>query len=122
MNTAVESKDRWHAKNRALLSRVAAKLGIATKDRKVSSNKGGPAVGGEVTLVAPTFGVYVSLSCPVNAYGEANWCGVSYARRATVADPYGTGTDKPNHTFDATSLREDDLVAFLRKIARGGGR
>jgi hypothetical protein len=107
----------WHRQTTAFLVRVAKALGIAQVERSIRSNKGGPAVGGEVTMSAPKFGVYVSLACPVNAYGEKDWIGASYARKATIADPYGAGMDKPNHSL-AHGHNETWLVERLKEIAR----
>lgn len=97
------------------MGRVARELGIPRDERTIRSNKGGNAVGGEVTMSAPEFGVYVHLGCPFNSYGEA-YHGLSsnYARKATVDDPYGTGIDKPNHFFHYTTAT--DLVELLRNL------
>ncbi|MCI0557189.1 MAG: hypothetical protein MN733_01750 [Nitrososphaera sp.] len=106
-------KYKWHRRAIAKLTSVARELGIETKDRKIRSNKGGNAVGGEVTMSAPGFGVYVHLHCPINSYGEKSFGG-SYARRATQDDPYGTGIDKPNHLFQYTTKK--DLVNLIWEI------
>lgn len=107
-------KNQWHRKTTALLASVARKLAIPTNARKIRSNKGGPAVGGEVTMSAPEFGVYVHLACPVNAYGERDTIGANYMRRATPQDPYGTGMDKPNRMFSYAS--DDCIVELVYKL------
>lgn len=111
----MRDKLKWHRCATALLGRVAKALAIPTDKRTIRSNKGGNAVGGEVTMSAPEFGVYVHLACPWNSYGEEDRIGANYARKATVADPYGTGMDKPNHFFQYTTA--DKLVETLAWIA-----
>lgn len=110
----MRDKNKWHRCATALLGRVARELGIPRDERTIRSNKGGNAVGGEVTMSAPIFGVYVHLACPWNSYGEAESIGLNYARRATVDDPYGTGMDKPNHSFQYTTATA--LVELLRNL------
>jgi hypothetical protein len=109
------NKDKWHKCALAMMVRIARELGIEKDARTIRSNKGGNAAGGEVTMSAPDFGVYVHLACPVNSYGEEDRIGCNYARRATEADPYGTGIDKPNHYF-TTQLTATDVANLLRKI------
>ena len=116
----LSQKDRWHRETVAFVRRVAKLLGLRASDRAIRSNKGGPAVGGEVTMSAPGFGVYLHLSCPLNSYGEPDISvgmslGAHYARKATHDDPYGGGFDKPNHSFHWMS--EDQLAEKLQKIA-----
>ena len=76
---------------------VANELGIQPVHCRISSNKGGNAVGGEVTFSAPQWGIFINLSSPINGYGEPDLCGASYARKATPQDPYGAGPSSPNH-------------------------
>lgn len=109
------NKQKWHKCATAMMVRVARELGIETCDRKIRSNKGGNAVGGEVTMSAPKFGVYVHLTCPVNSYGESELpYAANYMRRCTPDDPYGTGMDKPNHHFPTYTPAE--LVTLCKKI------
>lgn len=110
------NKSQWHSRTRAMMTRVAKRLGISTTARKITSNKGGPAVGGEVTMTAPEFGIYVSLACPVNAYGEKDWIGRSYARKASPDDPYGTSMTHPNHSI--ANADEDSVVRMIETIKK----
>lgn len=109
-----KDKNYWHSRMRAQLGRVAKRLGISSTKRVIRSNKAGPAIGGEVTMSAPEFGVYVHISCPRNGYGQTCWTGCNYIRRATEADPYGVGMDKPNHTLLTTT--DDAIVAMIQKV------
>jgi hypothetical protein len=111
----VQDKNKWHRCATALLGRIARALEIPTNERAIRSNKGGPAIGGEVTMSAPKFGVYVHLHCPWNAYGEEDRVGGNYARKATESDPYGGGMDKPNHSFQYTTA--EALTSMLASIA-----
>lgn len=110
-------KNSWHSRTRAQMGRIAKRLGILSHARVIRSNKGGPAVGGEVTMSAPEFGIYVHLSCPVNAYGQQDWIGCSYARKATVQDPYGTSMESRNHTILGTD--DDSIVRMVESIKNG---
>lgn len=55
-----QSKATRHRRGTAFLSKVRKLLGLTPATCKVHSNKGGPAVGGEVTLHSET--CYVSIS------------------------------------------------------------
>lgn len=107
-------KNHWHARTRSMMTRIAKRLGIPTHTRTIRSNKGGPAVGGEVTMTAPEFGIYVSLACPVNAYGQQDWIGGSYVRKASPDDPYGTSMTRPNHTLHKND--EDTVVRMIETV------
>lgn len=111
----MNNKTKWHRYATALLGRIARELGINKEDRDIHSNKGGNAVGGEVTMSAPKYGIYVHLACPVNSYGEYEGpFGVNYVRKASETDPYGSGMDKPNHCFHYTT--ESDLVDLCKRV------
>lgn len=53
-------KDKFHSHGKAFLKELAKALGLSTQQFDISSNRGGPAVSGEVTLHADS--VYISLS------------------------------------------------------------
>lgn len=107
-------KNLWHTRTRTMMVRIAKNLGIPTNNRTIRSNKGGPAVGGEVTMTAPEFGIYVSLACPVNAYGEQAWIGGSYVRKASTDDPYGTSMTRPNHSLQSNN--ENDVLRMIQTV------
>jgi hypothetical protein len=111
----MQDKNKWHRRTTAFMGQVAKELGIPRNKRTIHSNKGGNAVGGEVTMSAPEFGVYVHLTCPVNSYGMEDRIGSNYVRRATADDPYGTAIDKQNH-FLTTQLNPTEIADFCRKI------
>ena len=64
-NFTPSSKAKFHRDYARVLRRVAAELGLSKGSYDVRSNKGGPAVLGEVTLHSE--GLYVQVGC---SYGE----------------------------------------------------
>jgi hypothetical protein len=123
------NKDTWHRTYVRWLGQVAKELGIPTKERTIRSNKAGPAVGGEVMMSAPIFGIFVNLACPRNSYNEAEYPAYSYARGCSPDCPYGTSMRFPNYGAESTLLRaaitERDTKAFaiwLRWVAEESWR
>lgn len=111
----MRDKAKWHRCAVALLGRVARALDIPRDERTIRSNKGGNAVGGEVTMSAPIFGVYIHLACPWNSYGESELpFAANYARKASPDDPYGTRVEARNYMFQ--SLTGDEIVKLLKSI------
>jgi hypothetical protein len=108
-------KQRWHAQKRAFLGKVAKLLGLTTGQRTISSNLGGPAVGGEVSLHTDT--IYLWLKCPITGYGSADptahlYEGVGIARRCKGRKDY---TGECNVSIFATNAATPErLAAWLR--------
>lgn len=95
---APDVKKRAHAAARARMQKLARLLSIPTHARKISSNPGGIAVWGEVSLwinaPEPTFPcIYVSFAVDPNAEGFSYW------RFASIRDPFGTSPTCPNQTI-----------------------
>lgn len=109
-------KATWHRKTTALLVRVARELGIPTAERTIRSNRAGPAVGGEVTMSAPIYGVYVSLACPYNGYGDTDLWAFSFYRGACPESPYGTGLQFPNQQIPHGVDLEHFMLEHLPKL------
>ena len=107
----------WHRRTTALLVLVAKDLAIPTAERTIRSNKAGPAVGGEVTMSAPKRGLYVTLGCPIDGYGDSIPLSFSYARTCTIADPYGVGRQHLNRRIRQHQLTRQGLGDALREIA-----
>ncbi len=124
------NKDTWHRTYLRWLGQVAKELGIPTEERTIRSNKAGPAVGGEVTMSAPIFGIYVNLACPQNSYDEwVDRFSFSYARGCSLECPYGTSMRFPNYSAESnmprTPITERDTKAFanwLRWVAEESRR
>ena len=112
------TKAAWHRQAIALLGKVSRQLEIPTGERTIRSNKAGPAVGGEVTMSAPKFGIYIHLSCPIDGYGNDDasyWAGTNFARGCDEKSPYGSALRFPNRSLPATPTLED-IVSLARFI------
>lgn len=73
-------KKLWHLRAAKRLRQVALELKLPAGSWEVTSNKAGPAVGGEVLLLSEK--VFVHLSCPTNGYGERDFCQYAYGEGA----------------------------------------
>lgn len=108
-------KDRWHRKHKKMLKEAVLSLGLDPE--RVYSNKGGPAVGGEV-VYSDSCRALIVLTCPVNGWGGAGKFfryDSGYCRRCSPEDK--NGSYFPNQTIPLP-VSGDHTAASLAEILR----
>lgn len=109
-------KDRWHRKHKKMLKEAVKSLGLDPE--RVHSNKGGPAVGGEV-VYSDSCRALIILDCPINGHGEPQCFfhrQIGYCRRCSPEDK--DGSYFPNQTIWSPSDGGDHTAASLAEILR----
>ena len=104
------TKEGFHRKYRKVLKEVAAQLGLA--EFNVRSNKGGPAITGEVILHAPTLYVQVSGF-------EVGGCNVMYRSCVGMKD-YTGGRNRWMKLATLDDNRPKALQAFQEAMDASG--
>ena len=104
INDDAGAKDAFHRKARAVLKALAGELGLDKNDVDIRSNKGGPAVSGEVVLHTDRFYLQVSQS---TGPGEVIF------RRCEGRKDFSGGR---NHWAKAAEL--DDIAGFAERLTR----
>ncbi|MEZ5936311.1 MAG: hypothetical protein R3F54_31305, partial [Alphaproteobacteria bacterium] len=100
-----DAKVQFHRKARALLKRLAVALELSKDSYRIRTNRGGPAVSGEVALQGERIYVQITQSSMGRDHD------LLY-RRCTGAEDHVGG---PNHYASAAEL-EAEPVAFARRL------
>lgn len=103
-----KSKEAYHRAGVALLKSVAREIGHPTA--RVYSSRGGPAVLGEISIQCLGAGFWGQICQGVGLHPLA-----FLYRKASPADPYGTGVGSPNMWAPLAKLTDENFLAFLAR-------
>lgn len=113
-----KSKEAFHRAGQALLKGVAREIGHPTA--RVYSSRGGPAVLGEVGIQCLGAGFWGQICrapnmAPPWSRETAKGALAFLHRKASSADPLGTGVGSPNHWAPLDKLADENFLAFLAR-------
>jgi len=114
-----KSKEAYHRAGMALLKSVAREICHPTA--RIYSSRGGPAVLGEISIQALDAGFWGQIcQDPTRVMFHDRIPLAFLYRKASAADPYGTGVDSPNFWTPLASLADRDFLAYLARGLAGG--
>lgn len=109
-----KSKEAYHRAGVALLKSVAREIGHPTA--RVYSSRGGPAVLGEIGIQCLGVGFWGQIcQDPTRVMFHTRIPLAFLYRKASAADPYGTGVGSPNMWAPLAKLTDENFLAFLAR-------